>query len=171
MASASTVCCPAPCARFRRPWPRGSSPKVMLNQRCGATPPMRRMDSPASKSPGRLLWIAGVVARPTADQPFILITCIDVGERAFVRNLEIALDRRMRADDRLRAGADVGGTQLAEQRAIDQQRMTVASAARRPDDRGVGLPVSLDDGPHCGRGYEGHVDERQQRRRDTWTID
>ena len=59
------------------------------------------------------------VARPTADQPFIFFPRIDVGERAFVRDLEIAFGRRMRADDRLRAGADVGGTQLAEQRAID----------------------------------------------------
>ena len=47
-------------------------------------------------------------------------------------DLEIALDRRMRADDWLRAGTDVGGTQLTEQHTIDQQRVPVASAARRP---------------------------------------
>src|SRR5438093_12542831 len=73
----------------------------------------------------------------TTDPPPVLLLGIDIGERTFIRDLEIAFRRRVRAHHGLRAFGGIRAAELIEERPIDEQRMAMTRTPRRPHDARV----------------------------------
>ncbi len=61
--------------------------------------------------------------------------------------------------------------QRIEQRSIDEHRMTVTNPRRRPNDRRVRSPITVDHGSDRVGANERNIDQRDQRGDDPGTID
>jgi hypothetical protein len=68
------------------------------------------------------------------DETFVFFRRIDIGKGTFVLDLHIAGGRHVRANDRLHTASRVGGADLIEQGAIDQDGMPVQCATHGPND-------------------------------------
>ena len=85
------------------------------------------------------------------DRRFVVLRRVDVGKRPVVVDSHVAgRASHVRARPAWRRRR-IGAPQLVEQRPVDQQRMAVLAAARRPHDRRVRLVVPIDDGAHRRR--------------------
>src|SRR5262252_1089405 len=78
----------------------------------------------------------------TGDETLVVLTRIDVRERALVVDRHVAGSRCVRAHDRLYARRSVRIAQLVEQRAINEQRMSVPTPRCRPNHEGMRVPIA-----------------------------